>query len=161
MFDPSTISAALGSAKAILDIAKSANDLNVAVKINAEVANLQGRLIEAQQQALELQHENQRLQTEIDKSRNYVQHHSVVWKVRPEGSEDGPFCPTCIGGDREIRLVLRDHVDQSGPNLFLHCPKTHHGPGVGHWQEQKYVIPKDLVPENYFFIRTSAFDKIF
>jgi hypothetical protein len=51
MFDPSTISAALGSANAILDLLKNANDAKLAMAISTEVANVQGKLIDVQQQA--------------------------------------------------------------------------------------------------------------
>jgi hypothetical protein len=93
MFDPASIVAALGSAKTILDLLKNANDAQLAIRISTEVANVQGQLIDVQQQALALQTENQSLRAEIEKSKVYVQHHSVIWKVRPDGSEDGPFCP--------------------------------------------------------------------
>jgi hypothetical protein len=65
MIDPASISAALGSAKTMLDFAKGANDAHLAMKISAEVANLQGRLIDVQQQALALQKENHDLNDEI------------------------------------------------------------------------------------------------
>jgi hypothetical protein len=64
MIDPATISAALTSVKAILDLAKNANDAQLAMKISSEVANVQGRLIDVQQQALSIQDENQRLREE-------------------------------------------------------------------------------------------------
>jgi hypothetical protein len=51
MFDPTSITAALGSAKVIIDLLKNANDAQLAMKISSEVANLQGRLIDVQQQA--------------------------------------------------------------------------------------------------------------
>ena len=65
MFDPASISAALGSAKVILDLLKNANDAQLAIKISTEVANVQGRLIDVQQQALALQNENQDLRDAI------------------------------------------------------------------------------------------------
>jgi len=49
MLDPASISAALGSAKAILDLLKGANDAQLAIRISGEVANVQGRLIDVQQ----------------------------------------------------------------------------------------------------------------
>jgi hypothetical protein len=42
MFDPASISAALGSVKAILDLLKGANDAQLAIRISSEVANVQG-----------------------------------------------------------------------------------------------------------------------
>jgi prophage DNA circulation protein len=65
MFDPTTINAALTSVKAILDLLKNANDAQLAMKISSEVANVQGKLIDVQQQALALQNDNQTLRDEI------------------------------------------------------------------------------------------------
>jgi DNA repair exonuclease SbcCD ATPase subunit len=65
MIDSASIGAALASAKAIVDLVKNANDAQLAMKISGEVANLQGRLIDVQQQALALQQENQDLRNEI------------------------------------------------------------------------------------------------
>jgi len=65
MFDPATISAALTSARAIVDLLKNANDAQLAMKISSEVANLQSRLIDVQQQAMSLQNENHDLRDQI------------------------------------------------------------------------------------------------
>ena len=65
MFDPASIGTALASAKTILDLARNANDAQLAIKISSEVANVQGKLIDVQQQALALQNENQKLRDEI------------------------------------------------------------------------------------------------
>ncbi|HVC90154.1 MAG TPA: hypothetical protein VND66_05980 [Acidobacteriaceae bacterium] len=157
MFDPSSIGAALGSVKTIIDLLKDANDKQLAFKINAEVANVQGKLLEVQQQALGLQLDNQELRAEIEKSKSYVQHHSVIWKLRSDGTEDGPLCPACIGEDREMRLVLVPHFDQTGPFWIVYCPKGHvdHRAKTQGFQVQKqestYHVPKELLPENYFY----------
>jgi hypothetical protein len=158
MFDPATIGAALGSAKAILDLLKGANDAQLAVRITSEVANVQGRLIEVQQQALALHEENQRLRAEVDKFHSSVFHHSVNWRVTRDGSEDGPFCPVCAGEGMDMRLTLRGVVDQSGQFWHLECPKSHlTGVGLeglrGRGRELSYVVPKELVPENRYFVR--------
>ncbi len=158
MFDPASISAALGSAKAILDLLKGANDAQLAIKISGEVANVQGRLIDVQQQALALQAENQQLRGEIEKFRSSSFHHSVNWRLLVDGSEDGPFCPVCAGEGVDMRLTLRGVVDQTGPMWHLQCPKTHKvGVGaegiMGKGRELSYPIPKELVPENRYFLR--------
>jgi hypothetical protein len=154
MFDPTAMTAALGSIKTIFDLLKDANDTQLAVKINAEVANVQGRLIDLQQQALTIQSENQELRAEIAKSKSYVQHHSVIWKLRSDGSQDGPFCPACIGENREMRLVLVPHFDQTRPFWSVYCPTSHldhrvKAPALK--KESTYYVPKDLLPENYFY----------
>jgi len=159
MFDPASIVAALGSAKTILDLAKGANDAQLAIRISTEVANVQGKLIDVQQQALALQQENQELRAEIEKSRSFVQHHSVIWKLRADGTEDGPFCPACLGEGREMRLILWFQADQTRDYWLTYCPKGHidHRVKPQGWnppkQEPTYAVPKGLVPENYFFKR--------
>jgi hypothetical protein len=112
MFDPASIGAALTSVKVILDLAKGANDVQLAIKISAEIANLQGRLIDVQQQALSLQSENQALRDEIrklrdtsDLERSVVFRDGAYWRIRSasqgespakqEEALDGPFCPSC------------------------------------------------------------------
>jgi|SRR5271154_3455448 len=114
MFDPASFSAALSSVKTILDLLKNANDAQLALKIGSEVANVQGQLIDVQEQALAIQTDNQ-LRAEIEKYRSYVQHHSVVWRLRPDGKEDGPFCPACVGEGRDMPLIPVRHVDASLP----------------------------------------------
>jgi hypothetical protein len=159
MFDPASLAAVLGSVKNLLDLAKNANDAQLAIKISAEVGSIQGKLLDVQQQALSLQTENQQLRGQIEKARSYVQHHSVIWKRRPDETEDGPFCPACIGEDREMRLILRAHVDQTSDCWLTYCPKGHVATGATKhdvWQpkqEPHYAIPKSLLPENYFFQR--------
>lgn len=116
MFDPAGIGAALGSAKVILELLKNANDAQLATKIGSEVANVQGRLIDVQQQALALQNENQELRDEIRQMKRAVEDensfqfmHGVYWRTSTiltleedeEGNRrkarywDGPFCPLC------------------------------------------------------------------
>jgi hypothetical protein len=158
MFDPASIGAALTSAKVILELLRNANDAQLAIKISSEVANVQGRLIDVQQQALALQLENQQLRSEIEKFHSYAFHHSVNWRLLPDGSEDGPFCPVCVSEGLDMRLILRGVVDQTKEFLHLQCPKSHlagvgiEGP-VGRGRELSYPIPKELVPENRYFVR--------
>jgi hypothetical protein len=119
MFDTATIGAALTSAKVILELAKNANDAQLAMKISSEIANLQARLIDVQQQALALQAENQDLRDDIRKMKRIIEEeesfeylHGMYWKTRSgppkqdfdeHGNEivvseilwDGPFCPIC------------------------------------------------------------------
>ena len=153
------ITAALGSAKAILDILKNANDAQLAMKITAEVANVQGQLIDVQQQTLAIQQENQGLRSELDKLRTFIHHHSVIWRVRADGTEDGPFCPPCNAEGLDMRLMLVPIVDQTRDYWLLHCSKMHVDPrakpqGIHTKQEPTYRLPKNLVPENYFYIHT-------
>ena len=157
MIDTSTLGAALTSLKAIIDLVRNANDAQLAMKISSEIANVQGRLIDVQQQTLALQAENQELRTEIDKCRSFVFHHSVNWKLLSDGSEDGPFCPVCVSEGVSMRLILRG-VDQTKEFWHLQCPNSHlAGVGkegiLGRGRELSYAVPKELVPDNRYFIR--------
>ena len=157
MFDTASISAALTSVKTIYDLLKNANDAQLAMKISAEVANVQSQLIEVQEQALGLQSNNQQLRTELDKYRSYAHHHSVTWRQRPDGSEDGPFCPACFGEGRDMPLIPNPYASADLPDWLVYCPRGHvdaKAKPLGHWvpkQEPIYRIPKDIVPKDRFY----------
>jgi hypothetical protein len=141
MFDPASISAALGSAKVILELLKNAKDAQLAIKISTEVANVQGRLIDVQQQALVLQNENQELRDEIRQMKRAIEDensfqfmHGVYWKTSTvltldqdeEGNRvkalhwDGPFCPLCkdVNG-KAVRL--KDGGQRKGTDVVWEC----------------------------------------
>jgi hypothetical protein len=65
--------------------------------------------------------------------------------------------PVCAGEGVDMRLTLRGVVDQSGPIWHLQCPKSRlAGVGIegfrGRGRELAYKIPKELVPENRYFL---------
>ena len=159
MFDAATVGGALTSLKTIVDLVKTANDTQLAARVSREVIEAQGKLFDIQREALALQTENQQFRAEIENFRSARFHHSVNWRVMEDGSEDGPFCPVCVGEGVEMRLVLRGVVDQTGPLWHLQCPKTHKvGVGaegiMGRGRELSYPIPKELIPENRYFLRS-------
>jgi hypothetical protein len=144
MFDLAGIGAALTSAKVILDLARNANDAQLAMKISSEVANLQGRLIDVQQQALTLQSDNQDLRDEIrrlkqaaEEEEQLVYQHGVFWKTsdaltldedengnRIIGTHwDGPYCPLCKEVNKQaVHLKWFKHVAPKQPgNLIWMC----------------------------------------
>jgi hypothetical protein len=98
MFNSADIAAALGSAKVILDLARNANDAQLAMKISSEVANLQGKLIDVQQQALNLQGENQALRDEI-RSLN----EKLAETIEAES------CPSCLKKGWQVVSSAQDH----------------------------------------------------
>jgi len=161
--DGSSIIAALGGLKSIAEIVKTASDTKLALKINSEIADVQARLIEVQQQALELQGSNNTLRREIERSRAYRQHDSVIWKLKGDYTEDGPFCPVCISEGVEMRLIQASGYDQSKPYWCLCClkcqtkasPKNIH-PMRGR-VEPLFKVSKELVPSNYFANNSESF----
>jgi hypothetical protein len=112
MFDPASIGAALTSVKALYDLAKNANDAQLAMKISSEVANIQGRLIDVQQQTLALQTENQELKAKIlslsnDKDfRDSLEFDpaGIYKRTGPSGTE--LYCSECLDRDhKRVRLL--------------------------------------------------------
>jgi hypothetical protein len=146
MFDPSTIGAALTSAKAILDLLRNANDAQFALKISTEVVHLQSQLLTVQQQALALQNENQNLRDEIrqvkrarEEENSFQFLHGVYWKTslfapsdEDEDEEDehghpigrthweGPFCPLCKDVDGKA-VRLKSTGQKHGSELIWEC----------------------------------------
>lgn len=149
LLDPLGITSALSSLKAILDLAKSANDAQLAMKISSEVIEAQSKLFTTQQQALAIFAENRELHKELEKYKIFDFHHSVHWKTRPEEAQDGPFCPVCLAEGIEMRLHLRSpHVD--GRHLNFQCPKVHPGPNTREPNGATYTIPRELItPDRY------------
>jgi hypothetical protein len=111
MFDPAGIAAALASAKTILKLIQNANDAQLAMKISSEVANLQGRLIDIQQQAITLQSQNQELKDQIRLSEsldNIAKTLSFEGKVFWKSDEpDHPFSPLCWGLQQATRTSVK------------------------------------------------------
>ena len=83
MFDPLTISSALSSTKTIYDLLKGASDTHLAMKVSSEVANIQGKLIDVQQQTLTIQQENQELRSRGDEDIRLL---GMAFAVRHNGA---------------------------------------------------------------------------
>jgi hypothetical protein len=149
VFDPLTIGGVFNSLKSIIDLAKNANDAQLALKISSEFIDAQGKLFDFQQQALAVQVENQRLQLELQRYKTFVFHHSVNWRALPGETEDGPFCPVCLAQGVEMRLYLRSpHID--GKHLNFQCQKIHPGPNTREPNGATYHILKELIPEDRY-----------
>ncbi len=149
--------------KTAADLARSIRDAAKAGSLKSDefagrVAEVYDYIIDSKEALLSAQEQGTRLQAENEKLRICVFHHSVNWRRLPDGSEDGPFCPVCAGEGVDMRLMLRGVVDQSGPVWHLQCPKSHlAGVGIegfrGKGRELSYAIPKELLPENRYFLR--------
>lgn len=92
--------AAIASLKTILDLAKSAKDAQLAMKISREVAELQSKLIGVQQDALALLDENRKLRDEV---------RDLKAKLT---ESNGELCPRC--GKRAYYLTLSQPDDTFG-----------------------------------------------
>jgi hypothetical protein len=151
MADLSSLGAALASVKTLWELAKNAQDAQLAMRISAELGNIQGQWIDVQQRTLAIQQENQQLRSELKNYKSFTYHHSVNWKQRPDGTEDGPFCPVCIAVNREMRLAVVPRADQSKDHWLLYCPQAHQAAkGLQTAPGPFFDVPKALIPENYF-----------
>ena len=126
MFDPVSMTAALTSLKSIIYLAKGANNAQLAMHISSEVAQIQERLIDVQQQVLGLQTENQQLRdtvrrmSEIAAFRAAVSFDGKVYWKRDCEKWDGPFCPVCL--DDQSKIVRLDHQrSNEGGLLWFWC----------------------------------------
>src|ERR1700749_2145399 len=106
MPDLVTVVAAFGSVNAIRELAKDAFDPQVTAKIRAELADIHAELTDVNKQVLMIQEENKRLLEEMKKLLSYKLHHSVMWRERGDGTEDGPFCPVCTSDGLEMPLTV-------------------------------------------------------
>jgi hypothetical protein len=157
MADLASIAAALTSVRTIIDLVKNAKDAQLAMTISSELGNIQGKLIDVQQQTLTIQQENQQLRGELQKLRSSNHHHSVMWRQRDDGTEDGPFCPICVSEAREMRLTIAPGSSRDKDYWLLYCPRGHGQPGTPNRSllpvpGPSYRVPKNLFPENYFYV---------
>jgi hypothetical protein len=144
MFDVGTMSAAFGSLKTVVELAKNASDGQVAVKISQEIASVQSKLIDVQQQALSLQEENQRLREQLqqikaaaDKENSFLFLHGVYWSTFESVSSGrdhdgeyqesqliyrGPFCPLCKDVDsKHVHLRNQGEITPGGGRHAWWC----------------------------------------
>jgi hypothetical protein len=143
--------------KGIVGLAKTSSHLELRRQSDEaleKVFDAKQKYFDLQESYFELGRENRKLKTELEKSRSYVFHHSVSWRILADGSEDGPFCPICVTEGKDMRLTLRDHVDQTQAAWYLYCTKNHVEPSgardLSRGREPSYVVPKELVREEYF-----------
>jgi hypothetical protein len=140
--DPTAILGALSGIKTILDLGKTLEDQKVVSAINSAVADVQVKLILAQQQIIEVLDENRRLKeqlAELQSARNLADavsfHDGAYWRKREDSKEDGPFCPSCW--ELNSKLVQPEVSSSDGRMVSLYC--THH-------KETRYfTVPHHLV----------------
>jgi hypothetical protein len=111
--DLTSFGAALSGLKTISDLLKSASDVNLATRINAEVIGIQGQLINVQQQALSLQNENQELREklraiETDQSfRQELTFKNNVYIKNPSRPDQEIYCSACLDLDKKrVRIGI-------------------------------------------------------
>jgi hypothetical protein len=127
--DISYISAALAGMTQVLNIGKTIEDQKVVTAINSAVVEITSKLIEAQRQIVAVQEENQRLREQlralqdVNRLESLVSfHHGAYWTKREDGSEEGPFCPSCWGLEKKLVYpsVSNSNVDPMELVCTLH-----------------------------------------
>lgn len=128
--DFTLITGALTGMKTIMDISKTLDDQKTISAINSAVAEVQIKLIQTQQQILEVQDENRALKEELSRLKegkaleaNVAFHDGAYWNKREDGKEDGPFCPSCWGLEKKLVLPSVSEVHNNMASLYC----IHHG----------------------------------
>ena len=128
--DITGIAGALTGIKTILDLGKTLEDQKVVSAINSAVAEVQVKLILAQQQIIEVLDENRILKERLAELQDGQAlegavsfHDGAYWKRRDDDKEDGSYCPSCW--DRDRKLVLPNVSEFHGTVASVYC--MHHG----------------------------------
>jgi len=140
--DLTNITAALSALGSLIGLANKANT----VEFNQKLIEVQKVLIAIQGDFTKLSDENSQLKDELERERSYVFHHSVSWKQRPDGTQDGPFCPFCLSKGTVLPLRARRRAQSGG--ITFECIEDH---TVGALRDRVvYVLPEDLIPKDRY-----------
>lgn len=154
------IAAGLAALKAAKDLVRELRDAAKAGSLKPDefagrIAEVYDYISDSKEALLDAQESLSQLRAENDRLKTYVFHHSVNWRLLPDDTEDGPFCPTCVAEGVDMRLLLRSVIDQSGPVMYFQCPKNHFELGgvrdPGRGREPSYTVPRKLIPEGRYF----------
>ncbi len=111
--------------RVIIDLAKNAKDAQLAMKISSEVASIQERLIDVQQQALELQTDNQDLKAKIQAFNDDTEFRDSL-EFDPVGiyTRQGPrglemYCSACLDRDNK-RMRVTGTRGSGTPHCQVH-----------------------------------------
>jgi hypothetical protein len=103
--DPAITGGGIAAVSGLLNVLKSitgiAKDVN-SVELNRQISEFQMKVFEVQEKLMALQdenmhlrEENRHLKAEADVRGRVVFHDHANWKRLDDGTEEGPFCPTC------------------------------------------------------------------
>src|SRR5258708_37884740 len=126
------IASGLSALKTAADLARALRDAAKAGSLKPDefagrIAEVYDYISDSKEALLSVQENISKLRAENERLKTYMFHHSVSWRILPDGSEDGPFCPTCVSEGTAMRLVLREHIDQTQGLWYVYCPKSHVG----------------------------------
>jgi hypothetical protein len=132
-----TISSLLVSLKALVGMAKDVNDVEFngkVIEIQQKVLDLQAKFAELQSENEVVRRENQELKDASDLAKRVIFHDHAQWNRNDDGSEDGPFCPSCWTDG----LLHRGQVMEVDKGVVEFCCKRHKN-------FHHYYVPEHLV----------------
>jgi regulator of replication initiation timing len=108
------VSGLLNVLKTITGIAKDVNN----VELNRQISEIQMKVFEVQEKLMSLQDENMRLRDEngqlkasAELQNRVVFHDHANWERLDNGSEEGPFCPSCWTDGKLRRAQINQVYD--------------------------------------------------
>jgi hypothetical protein len=110
MIDLASFSAALGSAKVVLEIGRSINDANVSRQVVSAIIDPKYKLLDVQGAALQLQEENQNLRKQLDavndgkEFRESLEFQRTRYHRKTDKGEE-VYCSQCLDVDgKRVRI---------------------------------------------------------
>lgn len=113
---------ARASIKTILNLLKGANNGQLAVKVSAEDANIQVKLIDGRQQTLEIQQDNQELRSQLDKYRKRREEEEAVESKRREELNDKLIDASSEGYFDTVMELLTKGADANAKGKYDNTP---------------------------------------
>ena len=99
------IGAVVGGIKRLMTTVKNVKEAEVKAELLTQLIELQGTLLEQQEEISVLRERNRRLSAQLDDRDAYSLKNNVYWKG---SEEEGPFCPTCGPQANWVRLSTLD-----------------------------------------------------
>ena len=125
MVEPVTgLVAALGSAKAVLELAKGVNEMGIRSELQGRILELQGHLFELREEMQALADSRRDLEERLS-LRGLKFDGAMYWD-----GDDGPFCPACVDGEGK-----RARVSKNPANNYMICNVCKNTPVGTHTRE--------------------------
>jgi len=132
------VSGLLNVLKEVTGIAKGVNS----GELNSRIADMQLKVLDVQEKLLALQADNfrlteanRKLQSDADRRGCVVFLDHAQWEKNEDGTEDGPFCPSCWSGDGILHRAAIRETD--GQVVLYKCSK--------HSESYYFRVPAQLV----------------
>lgn len=104
MPEPGTIATAIGTVRAVVELAKTVKQADIRTELQDRILELQGSLLELQDEMGAIRAENRDLNERLAVGKMQLRDDGMYWNE--EG--DGPFCPSCADGKGLRARVVRN-----------------------------------------------------